>query len=151
MATGRTVWLKNKPVARFNTDAGALVNGIEGNSRYNNGQWLGFGGDDLEAIIDLGSIQTLHSIGMHFLNYHWQRMWAPELLELYVSQDSVNYTKVFTRKQFTVNGINEVIAILQSIKAKYIKITARNKGIIPEGEYGAGNKALLMVDEIAVN
>ena len=151
MATGRSVRLKNNPVARFNTDPGALVNGIEGNSRYNNGQWVGFGGDNLEAIIDLGSIQTLHSVRMHFLNYHWQRMWAPELLELYVSKDSVNYTKVFTRKQFTVNGINEVIAVLQSIKAKYIKITARNKGIIPEGEYGAGNKALLMVDEIAVN
>jgi hexosaminidase len=32
-----------------------LVNGIEGSNRYNDGQWFGFSGVNLEAVIDLGS------------------------------------------------------------------------------------------------
>jgi hexosaminidase len=49
-----------------------------------------------------------------------------------------------------VNGINAVRAALKDTKARYIKVIAVNKGVIPVGEYGAGAKALLMVDEILV-
>ncbi len=36
-------------------------------------------------------------------------------------------------------------------KARYIKVIAINKGIIPAGEYGAGGKALLMTDELKID
>jgi hexosaminidase len=150
-ANGASVTLTNRPVERFNPGADALVNGIEGNNRYNNGQWTGFSGDNLEAVIDLGNVQTIQSVTMHFLNYHWQRMWAPVSLELYISADAVNFTKVFTQNKFEINGINKVIAKIKPADARHIKVIGVNKGIIPPGEYGAGGMALLLIDEIMID
>ena len=150
-AIGAAVSLRHKPVVRFNTNAGALVNGLAGNNRYNNGQWIGFNSDSMEIVIDLGIVKNIRSVRMNFLNYHWQRMWAPVLLEVFASADSVNFKKIYTQKQFPVNGINEVNAAVRATATKYIKVIAVNKGTIPAGEYGAGSKALLMVDEIIIN
>lgn len=150
-AVGAQVTLKYPPLPRWNPGKEVLVNGIAGHHRYNDAQWLGFSGDNLEAVIDLGTPQTINSIGLNLLNYHWQRIWAPVVLDIEVSEDGVQYKKVFTKKNFPVNGINKVRATVKAIKARYVKVTGINKGIIPAGEYGAGGKALLMIDEITVN
>ena len=77
-------------------------------------------------------------------------MWEPIELSFLVSEDGVNYKQVYSQKDFPVNGINTVKAELNDTKARFIKLVAINKGIIPEGEYGAGGKALLLADEIFV-
>ena len=41
-AIGAAVTLTNKPVEKYNPGSMALVNGLAGTHRYNNGQWLGF-------------------------------------------------------------------------------------------------------------
>jgi hexosaminidase len=150
-AIGASVTLTHPPVERFNPGAAALVNGITGSNRYNDAQWVGFSGDDLEAVVDLGSVQTIRSVKMNVLNYHWQRMWAPVVLEVMVSADGVAFKKVFTQTDFPVNGINTVQAAINSVQTRYVKVKAINKGIIPAGEYGAGGKALLLVDEIMID
>jgi hexosaminidase len=150
-ATGATVTLNDKAVERFNPGGAALVNGVYGTNRYNDNQWLGFSGNNLDAVIDLGTVQTIHSIGMRFLNYHWQRMWAPEELNLFISADSLHFTKVYTQNKFAVNGINTAKAQIKPVRARYIKVVGTNKGIIPAGEYGAGGKALLLIDEIKID
>ncbi len=150
-AIGAQVTLKYPPLPRWNPGKEILVNGIAGHHRYNDGQWLGFSGDNLEAVIDLGTSQIVHSIGLNLLNYHWQRIWAPVELNIEVSGDGEQYKKVYTQKNFPVNGINKVRATVKAIKARYVKVTGINKGTIPAGEYGAGGKALLMIDEIIVN
>jgi hexosaminidase len=150
-AVGKPVTLINKPIGRFNTDPEALVNGTGGTDRYNNGQWVGFSGDNLEAVIDLRTEEKISSVSMNFLNYHWQRMWAPVLVEIFISTDSVKFTKIYTAGNFPVNGINSLHALVKPVKTRYIKVTGLNKGIIPAGEYGSGNKALLMIDEILIN
>jgi len=150
-AIAAKVTLNNKPAERFNPGASALVNGIYGSNRYNDNQWLGFSGCNFDAVIDLGAVQTIHSIGMHFLNYHWQRMWAPVELNVFASEDSLHFKKIFTQKEFPANGINTVNAQIKPVKARYIKVVGINKGIIPAGEYGAGGNALLMIDEIFID
>jgi hexosaminidase len=150
-AVGKTVTLTFKPAPNYDPgDPSALVNGIEASNRYNDGQWFGFSGANLEAIIDLGSIQSINTIGTNILKYHWQRMWEPTELTFWTSADGVNYTKVFSQTDFPVNGINTIKVTLKDTPARYIKVVGINKGTIPEGEYGAGAKALLMVDEIVV-
>lgn len=150
-AMGASVTLTHQPMARWNPGTDALVNGIAGGPRYNDAQWLGFSGDNLEAVIDLGTPQAIHSIGLHLLNYHWQRIWAPVVLDIEVSDDGVQYSQLFTQRNFRVNGINTVRASVKQVKARYIKVKGINKGVIPAGEYGAGGKALLMIDEIMIN
>jgi hexosaminidase len=150
-ATGAKVVLKSDPVERFNPGAAVLVNGIAGNNRYNDGQWLGFSGHDCEVVIDLDSLQTINTVGLHVLNYHWQRMWAPVEVLFFASADGNQFTQVYRHTSFPVNGINTIEAGIAPVQTRYIKVLAKNKGIIPPGEYGAGGKALLLIDEIIID
>jgi len=149
-AIGAAVTLTHSPVEKYKPGVYALVNGINGNSKYNDGQWTGWSGDDAEIVIDLERAAVVHSISTHVLNYHWQRMWAPTHLEMALSEDGIAYTKVYTQNKFSLNGINTITAKFSQHKARYIKLTALNKGVIPAGNYGAGGKALLMLDEIII-
>jgi hexosaminidase len=150
-AIGKTVTFKNQPQGGFNPgNAFGLVNGIFGSGLYNDGQWYGFSGDDLEAVVDLGSAQSVSQLGINILKYHWQKMWEPKLLTFEVSTDGSNYTEIYRQTDFPDNGINAVRANIKTQQARYIRVKATNKGIIPPGEYIPGAKAWLMVDEIVI-
>lgn len=151
-ATGKKVSLKFSPQGNFNPgNNNVLVNGLSGSSRYNDNQWCGFAGEDLEAVVDLGSVQQISGIGTNILKYHWQRMWEPKQLIFEISADGVNFKEVYRQHDFPANGINPIHAVFMPVKARYIKIKAENEGVIPQGEYGAGGKAWLLTDEFIVN
>lgn len=147
---GASVTLQDKPVARFNPGAAVLLNGLFGNNRYNDNQWMGFSGNDLNAVIDLGAMQTIQRLGLNVLNYHWQRMWAPVSIQLSASTDGEIFTELYRQDSFPVNGINKLEVSIKPIQARYIKVTGKNKGVIPVGEYGAGAGALLLIDEVII-
>ncbi len=149
-AVGAAVNLQNKPIDRFNPGNTTLVNGLFGSNRYNDNQWLGFSGNDLQAVIDLGKAQTVQRLALEVLNYHWQRMWAPVTLQLLASLDGTHYTELYRQDSFPVNGINKLDVPVTPVRAQYIKVIGTNKGEIPAGEYGAGGNALLLIDEIVV-
>jgi len=151
LATGKPVTIKNMPSGNYSVDKQVLVNGLEGTYLYNTGEWLGFSGNDLEAVVDLGALNKVTEIGIGLLKYHWQKMWAPDKLTFEVSEDGKNYQQVYKQTEFPVEGINRIKQKINPVNARYVRIIAVNKGIIPKGEYGAGGKAWLMVDEIIVN
>jgi hexosaminidase len=78
-------------------------------------------------------------------------MWAPDTLQMSVSEDGKTFREVYRQTQFPINGINSVTATLPPVRARYVRIRATNKGIIPSGEYGAGGKAWLLLDEFRVD
>jgi hexosaminidase len=148
---GKTVTLVNQPQGAYNPgNTFGLVNGILGSKLYNDGQWFGFSGNDLDAVVDLGSVQTISQLGINILKYHWQKMWEPTLLTFEVSEDGKNYTEVYRQTEFNANGINTVRADINPTQARYVRVRGTNKGIIPPGEYIAGAKAWLLVDEIVI-
>ncbi|MBB6109058.1 hexosaminidase [Mucilaginibacter lappiensis] len=150
-AIGKTVTLVNQPQGGYNPgNTFGLVNGVFGSKLYNDGQWYGFNGDDLEAVVDLGKVQSVSQLGINILKYHWQKMWEPTLLTFETSADGKTYTEAYRQTTFNDNGINAVRANLKPTKARYIRVKGINKGIIPPGEYIAGAKAWLMVDELMV-
>jgi hexosaminidase len=126
--------------------ASKLVNGLSGTHRYNDQQWIRCT-NDLEAVLDLGSSETITTVGANVLNYTWQRMWPPVSLDFYVSNNGTDYTKLTSFESFPVNGINQARKTIDTVKARYVKIIARHPGIIPAGKYGAGSTALMMIDE----
>ncbi|QJB32493.1 family 20 glycosylhydrolase [Chitinophaga oryzae] len=150
-STGARVTLQQPPNTKYTSDAALLVNGVAGTHRFNDGQWLGFSARDLHAYVDLGSVQEIKLLGANVLNYHWQKMWAPESLVFEVSADGKNFERVVAADSFPVNGTNQVRLTVKPVQARYIKVTAVNKGVIPAGEYGAGGRAMMLADEIIVN
>jgi hexosaminidase len=43
-----------------------------------------------------------------------------------------------------------MLPVIASRIVRYVRVTAKNAGIIPDGQPGAGNKAWLFVEEIVV-
>jgi hexosaminidase len=151
-AIGKTVTLKNQPQGAYNPgNTFGLVNGVSGSMLYNDGQWYGFSGEDFEAVVDLGSVQPVSELGINILKYHWQKMWEPTLLTFEISADGSNYTEVIRKTDFPDNGKNVVRGFIKAQPARFIRIKATNKGIIPPGEYIPGAKAWLMVNDIVVD
>ena len=150
-AVGASLTLQATISPRYNPGAGVLVNGLTGSDRYNDSQWLGCTGDSMQLVIDLGRMEKIHTIGMGVLNYHWQKMWPPRELIFSISADGDRYTAVGVQKDFLHPAVHRVNLSFTPQPARYIKVTARNAGTIPPGEYGAGGQPLLMTDEIFID
>ncbi|WP_245723948.1 beta-N-acetylhexosaminidase [Pedobacter steynii] len=150
-AIQKKISLAHAPAGKYNFPAGLLLNGIEGHHRFNDSQWLGFSGENLEALIDLGALTPVSHIGINVLHYPWQRMWAPKKLSFLVSVDGKEFKEVYSGGNFDLNGINKVRAKFPLLNVRYLKIIGENIGRVPVGGYGEGEKAWLMADEIIIN
>jgi hypothetical protein len=134
--------------------AGALTNGLHGPNDYHN-NWLGFEGEDLDAIIDLGRDTTFSSVTIGFLQQWYAWIWLPLHIDVDISSDGKNYTLVSSiantvpdttagafSKQFVLN--------LGQQRARYIRVSALSRKTCPDWHLGAGQKSWIFADEIVV-
>ncbi|WP_332737652.1 glycoside hydrolase family 20 protein [Flavihumibacter sp.] len=153
-ATGKKISLANAPSKSYPGQGGAfgLVNGLRSAKGMNSVEWLGFNGDDLDATIDLGKITTISSVELHILESPGSWIYAPQNLELLVSKDGKNFKSVGTTQTFDKKELSMGSMTINTGKqqARYIRLKARNQGVIADGKAGAGHKAWLFADEIIV-
>ena len=131
-----------------------LVDGTYGSLKFTDGKWLGFEGDDFEAVIDLGAVKPISEIVASFLQSYNSWIFLPLSVELYISDDNKNYTPagiVFGTVPLTYESDKFAsFAIKTGKPARFVKIKAKNTGICPEWHKGKNGKAWLFVDEIEV-
>ncbi|WP_276483300.1 family 20 glycosylhydrolase [Paraflavitalea pollutisoli] len=153
-ATGRKVSITT-PTAenrRGNGGTFGLVNGAQSEKGILGDEWLGWQGPDMEAIIDLGKIQSISSVKVHLLDQQPSWVYLPEYVEVLVSEDGKNFQSTGKSNQAVKESHNMAsITVPAAAKARYVKVFARNHGTIADGNPGAGSKAWLFVDEISVN
>lgn len=154
-ATGKKVSITKKPNEKYPGQGGAfsLVNGIWSDKGLSYPDWLGFIGDDIVATIDLGKSHQISSVKMHTIDQNGSWVYLPQYVEVMVSLDGKTYTAAgrssdFVKDTLTMGWIN---VNFRQKNARYVKVTAKNYGLIPEGQPGAGNKAWLFADEIQVD
>jgi hexosaminidase len=154
-ATGKQITLATSPSKNYPGDgAFTLVNGVQNEKGLaRSREFLGWSGDDLEAVIDLGSTHFLSNVVIHSLSSGASWIYPPQYAEVFISTDGQNFSPAGKNDNFEkTSGSNGVISILTPpVSARYIKILVKNIGAVPEGKPGAGNKAWLFVDEIEVN
>jgi hexosaminidase len=127
--------------------AAGLVNGISGSdTRYGDKEWLGFSGEDIEITIDLGKETDISSVETRFHNGNGQWIYAPKYLNISYDGNKASNIDIPVSNELLVP-----IQIMTKRKARIIKLTIPNYGIIPEGRQGAGHKAWTFIDEIIVN
>ena len=156
-AYGKKVTLLTQPKKYANKDPQTLTDGaLGGNSFYAN--WLGFEGDNLEAVIDLETKQEVSSISTAFLQVTNHVVFFPKQVAYYYSNDGINFIKLGTiknedplTKTSKVNDIKYFNLNFSKIKAKYVKVFAENMNEPPYWHHAAGTPAWIFADEVIVN
>lgn len=155
LALQKPVQLLTQSSEKYEVGGGAaLTDGLKGINDYHF-NWLGFEGPDLIAIIDLENETEIHSIEADFLQEIKSWVFLPESVECLISSDG----KIFTAISKQINDISEYtegtfVHTFKSgfvpVKARYIKIVAKNKGICPDWHPGATYPSWIFCDEVIV-
>jgi hexosaminidase len=156
-ATGRPITLVNAPGKSYpGNGAFTLVDGVQnekGLSRSN--EFLGFLGKDLDATIDLGKTTDIKEVRLHTFTQIGSWIYPPaQNVTVLISNDGINFTMPENEigPVEPVNGITKINFSFSkdAVPARYVKVIAKNYGLIPAGNPGAGNPAWLFVDEIEI-
>lgn len=155
-AIGKTISIKSNIAVQYSGNGEqTLINGILGSLDYSDNEWLGFKGNSLEAIIDLEKAIEIEEISCGFLLNQKSWIFVPEHINISISEDGKNYTSVKTfNNDATVNSKSQRVvrydAKLEATSIRFVKIEAKSIGECPSWHSGAGSKAWLFVDEIAI-
>jgi len=132
-----------------------LIDGRRGNTDFRLGAWQGYEGTDLDVVIDLGSVKSVSRVQIECLQDNKSWIFFPPSVEFSFSSDGSTYLSPASVAN-TVSEKDEMIRLKefavapQSVKARYVRVRAKNIGVCPEWHKGAGSKAWLFVDEITV-
>jgi hexosaminidase len=107
----------------------------------------------MEAVVDLSKNQSINKVQVHALSRGGSRVYPPVELQVQTSADGNNYSSAGSTTQFEQDA-NEpsgnMKVTFNATNARYVKVIAKNYQKIPEGKTGAGDPALMLIDEIVV-
>ena len=153
-ATGKPSTLTTPPNKQYNKGGDhAWNNGILGSdNRFNDGEWLGWNGKDFEGTVDLETPQTVNTVTSRFFNKPSSWIYMPSSVTVSVSNDGVNFKEVSTNTDLASDkdGLHVLKVDMSGITTRYIRVLAKNFGLIPKGKASEGNPAWLFVDELKV-
>ncbi len=134
---------------------GNLTDGLLGSSdNFRDGFWQGFWGDDLEVVIDLGSVQDFTSVSTGFFQYNLSWIMLPKKVEYAVSDDGENYTPFYQEENNisaqTEGKFRQEFSSQAAQKGRYIKVKAQNYGTLLDWHPAAGAQSWLFVDEVLI-
>lgn len=152
-STGKKLTLKNRPSEAYKANGEAtLVDGIRGN-RHNHGKgWLGFNGQDVVATLDFGEPTEVSAVSFANVDRNGSWIYLGQGATVSVSENGTDFNEI---KQISAKDIEEadgqVEMTFDPVDARYLRLEVKNLGVIPDGLPGAGQKAWLFIDEIAVD
>lgn len=134
----------------------AITDGKKGSTHFRDGNWQGYWGDDIIAVIDFGEEQSISSFSAGFLQYNNAWIFLPTEVNFSVSADGKEFTEVGRvsnpispreKEQLTHDF---KVELSQPLGARFIQMKAKNMGVCPDWHDAAGSKAWLFIDEFAV-
>ncbi|MHB8206210.1 GH92 family glycosyl hydrolase [Mucilaginibacter sp.] len=131
-----------------------LINGVHGKTDWRLGNWQGYQGVDLVAILDFGSVKPINKISLGTLQDANVWIVFPQYVQYWVSDDGKDYKLLSTVKtkvdvkDLTVQ-IQEFTADLNT-HARYIKVIAKQYGPLPDWHPFKGSPSYIFADEITV-
>ncbi len=133
----------------------ALIDGIKGTKNWRAGEWQSYYGNDFEAIIDFKKVKNVQQVTCHFLQDIGSWIWMPREMEIFASKDGKDFVSVGTAKN-KIDEKDEAVQVatlqidISLLKTRYIKVKAKNYGIIPAWHLGATNTSHLFISEVEV-
>ena len=132
----------------------ALTDGKMGPMDYHY-NWLGFWGNDMDVVIDLGKRTTISTVNADFLYYPLSWIFAPVQVRVEVSNDGKVWKKV--GEENYENGTNLIECKIvpfrlnfPAVKGRYVRVVAKSLLTNPEWHRGVGQPCWIFCDEIIV-
>ncbi|UBM60615.1 family 20 glycosylhydrolase [Marinilongibacter aquaticus] len=156
-ATGLHYSLRHPYTAHSGGSEYGLTNGIKGQQSVI-GTWVGFPREDFEMSLDLEKETPVKEVKVSFLDEVKSWVLPPSEVEVAVSADGKNYNMVLLdgvendpEHSRETAGIFDAVASFDNSAVRYIRVRAKNGGLLPKDHNGgAGKPSWLCVDEIEV-
>lgn len=152
-ATIKKITLQQQPSLQYTFDGPQmLVDGLYASNVYSDGRWIGFKGNDLDAIIDLGQPTEISYAGVN-LNINipnW--IMNGEKLTVLASEDGTTFKEVASKEMPKLKENDPIEIKTEDIKfepvtARYFRIIVKNAPL-PEWHGAKGQDAFIFADEI---
>lgn len=132
---------------------GTLTDGNPGYSDFSY-NWLCFYGVPMVATVDLGTVQSISRVKMHFLDdpRHW--IFFPSKVTVEVSKDGITYQALGSipapagEEHYEV-AVKDYI-VQKAAQARFIRVTAANLPALPLWRFSDRKKPMIACDEIYV-
>ncbi len=127
--------------------------------------WIGYEGEHMDFVLDLGAVKTLTSVNMDFLNAQAQPDWnllvLPKFVSYSTSGDGVAYSEPITvtnphdpnpkvNPDIATIAVQSFQADLKGVNARYVKVHAESLLKLPAWHIRTGKAAWIYSDEIVV-
>jgi hexosaminidase len=151
----RTITYQNK-YSHLYTAGGdnGLIDGITGDPN-SFGSWQGFHATDLDVTIDLESVRNIQTIAASFLQQYPSWIWFPVSVEFQISDDGKEFRSVYSETNKIADNkegaLRETYSCnLPAVRARFVRVIAKNRNVCPPWHPGAGDKAWIFADEIEI-
>lgn len=152
---GKQVKFMQKPSNRYpGQGKQTLTDGWHGTTYHRDGMWLGFHGNDMELIIDLGKPTAVSKVTISALQNTGSWIFLPLEVKVNALDEKeelrITGTKKNDEKDNTSVFLRNFSIPLLKTPVRYLHIRAKNQGVCPEWHPGAGQKSWIFIDEIVV-
>ena len=155
LARGKPVGVLSKFSPKYNpTGQEALTDGLRGLNDYHY-NWLGFEGENLVALVDLGELTTFSHLSLNFMQFERAWIFLPRSVRFFGSIDGVQYDLI----GLVNNPIPDTQAGMFSLPFsidiptttyRFVKVETDALRTCPDWHIGAGEKSWIFTDEIVI-
>ncbi len=151
-AIGKKVIFITRPSIQYTEELKekVLVNGVSFTGSFDDGEWLGFEGNDAEFIIDFEDTLKINKVSINFHNKVNSRVHHPTEVIVLGSTDGKSYSRIGGRMLRKTGRQILNVSIEVNENCSFLKVIAKNQ-IIPDDFNGAGNPAWIFLDEVEVH
>lgn len=156
MSTGSPVELLTEPHSRYKSIGSKLLtDGRMGSMAFNTGEWIGFEGVPLVAVIDLGSEKTVSTVWLRTLVDTANWIFDTRGLKVWLSSDGKTFEEVASEAWPVMDGhVSEIrthVLKFSPKETRYVKVEALCETSLPKWHgIGYQKPGFLFVDEIVV-
>jgi predicted alpha-1,2-mannosidase len=111
----------------------ALIDGLRGTTNWTSGTWQGYWEKDLMAVVDLGKVQRVSTVGAGFLQDVGAWIWFPRRVEIEFSLDGKKFTRVAVVEDHSTQqrdgvSVKDFTQTIAPQDARYVRLRAVNSG-----------------------
>lgn len=133
----------------------ALADGNIGSTNFRDGYWQAVQGENMEAMIDLGSMQEITTITTHWFHYGNAWIFRPSHVKYFISNDGVSWEELKDLEttisdQTAGEFIVPFTYSFEKRKTRFVKMIAINNGPCPDWHDAPGEPSWLFCDELIV-